>query len=45
MPGYEHTVAFAISIGLGLVGVVLVAMGLWKALPSRDGKETSAGGE
>jgi hypothetical protein len=32
MPGYERTVVFAVSIGLGLVGVVLVAVGLWLAL-------------
>jgi hypothetical protein len=41
MPGYETTVAFAVSIGLGLVGVVLIAMGLWLALPGRKGKGTS----
>jgi hypothetical protein len=41
MPGYEKTVAFAISIGIGLVGVVMVAVGLWLALPGRSDRETS----
>jgi hypothetical protein len=41
MPGYERTVAFGVSIGLGLVGVSLIAAGLWKVLPGRDDKETS----
>ena len=45
MPGYEKTVAFAISIGIGLVGCVLIATGLWLALPSRNGKGTSVGNE
>jgi hypothetical protein len=45
VPGYERTVAFAISIGIGLVGVVMVAMGLWLALPGRNGKGTSVGNE
>jgi hypothetical protein len=45
MPGYERTVAFAISIGIGIVGVVLVAMGLWLALPGRNGKGTSVSNE
>lgn len=40
MPGYEKTVAFAISIGIGLVGVVMVAVGLWLALPGRSDRET-----
>ena len=35
MPGYERTVPFAVSIGLGLVGVSLVAIGLWKVLPGK----------
>jgi hypothetical protein len=35
MPGYERTMAFAISIGIGVVGVVMVAVGLWKALSGR----------
>jgi hypothetical protein len=38
MPGYERTVAFAISTGLGLVGCVLIAVGLWKALSGRKAK-------
>jgi hypothetical protein len=38
---YERTTAFAVSIGLGLIGCVLIAMGLWKALPDRNKKETS----
>jgi hypothetical protein len=38
MSGYERTVAFAISIGIGLVGVVMVAVGLWKALSGRKAK-------
>ena len=33
---YERTTAFAVSIGLGLVGCVLIAMGLWKALPGKN---------
>lgn len=33
IPGYEQTVVFAISIGIGLVGCVLIGVGLWKALP------------
>ena len=41
MPGYERTGGFAVSIGLGLVGVSLVAMGLWKVLPGRTGRESS----
>jgi hypothetical protein len=40
MPGYERTVAFGVSIGLGLVGVNLIAMGLWKVLPGREDKQT-----
>ena len=42
---YERTTAFAVSIGLGLVGCVLIAMGLWKALPGRNEKETSVSSE
>jgi NADH:ubiquinone oxidoreductase subunit 6 (subunit J) len=32
---YERTSAFAVSMVIGLVGVGLIAAGLWKALPSR----------
>ena len=35
VPGYERTTA-AVSIGIGLAGCVLIAMGLWKALPGRN---------
>lgn len=41
MEGYEiirDIVFFAIAIGVGLVGVVMVAVGLWKALPGRKAK-------
>lgn len=41
MPGYERTVAFGVSVGLGLVGVSLIATGLWKVLPGSDDKKTS----
>jgi hypothetical protein len=34
MPGYEQTMAFAVSIGIGLIGCGLVAVGLSKALPA-----------
>ncbi len=33
--GYERTMAFAVSTVIGVVGVGLIAAGLWKALPSR----------
>jgi len=33
MPGYERTVAFAVSISVGLGGCGMVATGLSKALP------------
>jgi hypothetical protein len=42
---YERTTAFAVSIGLGLVGCVLIAMGLWKALPGRNEREASVNAE
>ena len=45
LPDYERTTAFAVSIGIGLVGCVLIAVGLWKALPGRNEKETSSGSE
>jgi len=35
MPGYERSTAFLISIGIGLIGCVLIAMGLWKALSNK----------
>jgi hypothetical protein len=35
MSGYERTTAFAVSIGIGLAGCVLIAVGLWKALPGK----------
>lgn len=41
MPDYERTLAFAVSIGIGLAGVGLIAAGLWKALPERTTKETT----
>ncbi len=31
---YERTSPFAVSMGIGLVGVGLIAAGLWMALPS-----------
>lgn len=42
---YERTTAFAVSIGLGLAGCVLIAVGLWKALPGGNQKETNASSE
>ena len=45
IPGYERTTAFAISISIGLVGCVLIAVGLWKALPARTDKETCVSSE
>ena len=35
MPGYERSPAFAVSIGIGLVGCVLIAMGLVNVLPGK----------
>jgi len=35
IPGYEGTMAFVVSIGLGLVGVSLIVVGLWNVLPLR----------
>ena len=40
LPGYERSPAFAISVGVGLLGVVLVAVGLWKVLPVRQVKQS-----
>ena len=45
MPGYERTTAFAVSVCIGLIGCVLIAMGLWKALPGRNENETGVSGE
>jgi hypothetical protein len=45
MPGYERSPAFVISIGIGLVGCVLIAGGLWKALPGKSNKEGVIGDE
>jgi hypothetical protein len=39
MPGYERSPAFVVSIGIGLVGCALIAMGLGKALAGRKGRE------
>ena len=35
LTGYERTSPFAVSIVIGLVGVSLIAAGLWKTLPRR----------
>ena len=35
IPGYEQTLDFAISIGIGLIGWFLIAAGLWLSLPHR----------
>ena len=43
MPGYEQTVAFSISIGIGLVGCGLIAVGLWMSLPNGKGKVPGSG--
>lgn len=32
IPGYETTTAFAVSLGLGVPGVGLIAIGLWKVV-------------
>jgi len=42
---YERTTAFAVSVCIGLVGCLLIAMGLWKALPGRNERETSVSSE
>ena len=36
LPDYERTTAFAVSVCIGLVGYVLIAVGLWKALSGRN---------
>jgi len=41
MAGYERTVGFAISVGIGLVGVCLVAVGVCCAMVGGRGKEAS----
>lgn len=38
---FERTSAFAVSMVIGLVGVGLIAAGLWKALPSRTTRKTN----
>jgi len=42
MPGYERSTAFVVSIGIGLVGCVLIAVGLWKALPGKSSISSSS---
>jgi len=42
MPDYARTPGFAVSIGLGLVGVGLIAAGLWKALDTTPRKANGA---
>ena len=32
IPGYETTTAFAVSLGMGLAGLGLIAIGLWKVV-------------
>jgi hypothetical protein len=39
--GYEQSPAFIISIGIGLVGCTLVAMGLWRTLPCSKGENAT----
>ena len=39
--GYERTLAFAVSMVIGLAGAGLIAGGLWKALPVRTTGEPS----
>jgi hypothetical protein len=38
---YTQTTAFAISITFGFVGVGLIAVGLWKALPDHTTKKSN----
>ena len=33
--GYERTTAFAISVGIGMMGVCLMATGLWKTFAAK----------
>jgi len=42
---YTQTLAFAISIVIGLVGAVLIAAGLWKALSDRTTKKSNVAAE
>ncbi len=35
---YERTSAFAVSIVIGMAGAGLIAVGLWKVLPSRSAR-------
>ena len=44
MPGYERTPAFGVSIGIGLVGCALIAMGLGKVLAGKKGQENGGSG-
>jgi hypothetical protein len=39
IPGYERSPAFAVSIGIGLVGCALIAVGLREVLTGRKGRE------
>ncbi len=39
-PGYEQTAAFSISIGIGLIACVLIAVGLWMSLPEGKDKQS-----
>ena len=45
LPGYERTLAFAVSVAIGAVGVGLMALGLWKIIPSRGSKSVSEPGD
>ncbi|NCF13292.1 MAG: hypothetical protein GWP68_07945 [Verrucomicrobiaceae bacterium] len=45
LPGYERTLAFAVSVAIGAVGVGLMALGLWKTIPSRGSKSVSEPGD
>lgn len=42
---YVGTTAFAVSIGIGLLGVVLMATGLWKTLGARATAKANGGAE
>ena len=42
---YAGTTAFAVSIGIGVLGVALMATGLWKALGARTTAIASGGAE
>ena len=45
MPGYERTLGFALSIGVGLIGVALIGTGLWLVLPGRNNEKSNVSGE